>query len=131
MIPASVVPGTDFERFGLDGHVDYKDLRIFAAYVRSQDKIKDGRPDEDNDFASVQAFYSIKDGNANPRWVPLVRYDGYERNDGREDFADLTAQLTYYLMPNVKIFGQYTAQLKTPSGVDKVNRFTLQLQAAF
>lgn len=63
--------------------------------------------------------------------VPSVRFDHFEKNDGRDGFDEITLNLTYYLHENVKIFLEYFNQLDIPSGQETDSRVMLQVEAGF
>jgi len=66
-----------------------------------------------------------------PTWVPLIRYDSYERNDGNDQFNELTLNVGYYFRENAKGFIEYWQQLDTPDGVFEDSRLTLQMKVGF
>ncbi|MFQ5661280.1 MAG: hypothetical protein ACE5GZ_12715 [Gammaproteobacteria bacterium] len=129
--PASTTPGTDYQRYGVDAQLDYKQFRLQGVYMHAQDDLNDGTGNKDNDFFTLQSMYTFTNKNGSPTWVPLIRYDRFEQKDGKNDFDELTAQLNYYISENSKIFAQFWTQLNTPAGDEKNDRFTLQFQIAF
>jgi hypothetical protein len=121
--------GLDFSRYGLDFQADIGGARIQAAYVKAEDDVAGGGQDKNNVY-SIQGMYVIKDG-VRPKWVPVVRLDSYERNDGASEYQELTVNLTHYFTENVKGYIEYWDQLDVPAGETEDNRITLQVVAAF
>lgn len=119
----------DFTRFGVDAQADFNNIRLTGAYLYSKDDLMP-TGDENNDAWYLQAFYVLQDFYI-PKIVPLIRYDGYEDNDGNDQFDELTLNISFYLTENIKGFLEYWAQLDVPSGVDEDSRFTIQLAAGF
>ncbi len=93
-------------------------------------KTNDATGDEQNDAWYTQVLY-VFEKNARPLVVPLVRYDGFEKNDGRDQFNELTLNVTYYFTQNIKGFVEYWDQLDVPDGVTQDRRSTVQIAAAF
>ena len=118
-----------FSRTGVDFQADIAQTRVMGAYL----KAKDDRttPGEDkNDALYVQALHVFKDKDR-PTWVPLLRYDSYEKVNGRDQFDELTLNLGYYFTQNVKGYIEYWKQLDVPAGRTEDNRWTLQMYVAF
>ncbi len=115
----------DFNRMAIDTQADLKDIRIQAAYVMAKDDVI-GNTDKNNAF-SIQAYNVMKTKKGKPTWVQLVRLDNYERNDGTDEYNELTLNITHYLAQNIKAYIEYWDRFDTPAGVDKDNRLTLQL----
>ena len=42
-----------------------------------------------------------------PTWLPMVRFDGYEENDGKDSFTTTTLNLGYYFTQSIKGFVEY------------------------
>jgi hypothetical protein len=119
----------DFSRYGLDIQADYSNIRFTGAYLHAEDDLEISG-DEDNDAWYAQAFY-VYQKDARPLLVPLVRFDSYEQNDGKDDYGELTLNLGYYFTENIKGFVEYWTQIDKPSAVKRDNRFTVQIAAAF
>jgi len=75
-------------------------------------------------------MHVFKDGKR-PSWVPIVRYDTYEKNNGKDDFSELTLNLTHYFKQNIKGYVEYWKQLNTPDTVTEDDRVTAQLSVGF
>lgn len=119
-----------FSRTGLDVQADIADFRVNAVYVSAKDDDITGTTEEKNNAYYVQGLYVNKEGK-HPRWVPLLRYDSYEKADGADEYKELTANVSYYFRENAKIFLEYWKQLDVPSGETEDNRTTLQFAVAF
>jgi hypothetical protein len=126
----------DFTRIGIDGQFDFGDARIMGAFVMGKDDVAttglaaDDDSDVSNNALYVQGLYVVRDGGR-PTWVPLVRIDWYEMNDGNDDWTDLTLNLGYYFTENVKGMVEFWTQASRPDDADKDNRITLQVAGAF
>lgn len=120
----------DFKRYGLDAQADIGDARLTGVFIRGKDDRASGNGEDENDAWYLQGMYVIKD-DARPKIVPLVRLDGFQENDGNDDYKSYTLNLGYYFTQNIKGFAEFSSQYDTPSGVDEEKRYTLQVQAAF
>lgn len=127
----SVVAERDFSRYGLDVQADFGNTRVQGAWLQATDDNKSATAEEENNVWSVQALHTFKTKTGTPTWVPLVRFDSYEKNDGQDEFNELTLNLSYYIQQNIKGYLEYWDQIDTPEDVDDDNRVTLQLQMAF
>jgi hypothetical protein len=119
----------DFTRFGIDFQADVEDFRIQGIFVAASDDTPGGG-DDDNNAYTVQAMYVNADGDR-PRFVPVVRWDHREINDGSDDFDDLIVNFTYYIRQNIKVYAEYANRFNAPTSADETERFTIQLIAAF
>lgn len=119
----------DFSRIGFDVQADYSNMRFTGAYLHARDDSDTGAVEE-NDAWYAQAFYVFRKG-FRPVAVPLVRFDSYEENDGNDQYDELTLNLSYYFTQNIKGYAEYWTQTDKPEGVERDNRFTLQIVAAF
>jgi hypothetical protein len=125
----------DYSRLGFDAQIEAADFRITGAYVMATDDTAAGSEtrgsgEETNSAFYAQALYAFTQ-ESRPVFVPLVRYDGYEMNDGEDSYGDVTFHLSYYAIQNVKLSAEYWAEVAVPDGVEKDSRVTLQLAAAF
>ncbi|MBE0426386.1 MAG: hypothetical protein IBX72_07040 [Nitrospirae bacterium] len=119
----------DFSRYGFDLQVDYSNVRLTGAYLHAKDD-RDIAGNEDNDAWYAQAFYVWKK-DVRPLLVPLVRFDSYEKSDGKDEYKELTLNLGYYFTENIKGFVEYWTQTDKPDDVMRDNRITLQVVATF
>jgi len=118
-----------FSKYGIDTQIDIADFRINGAYMTTKDD-KPVAGDESNDFAYLEALYTMRDGGR-PTFVPLVRLDTFESNDGKDSTTAATLNLGYYFTENVKGFVEYRNEFDTPNGVEGKDRALVQLEAAF
>lgn len=120
----------DFQRWGIDGQLDYKNLRLQALYIEAEGDNAVGIQ-EDNSAFTAQAFYTFRKKTGRPTFVPLVRYDTFERRDGSEEAESITFNLGYYITQNVKIYAEYFHELDDFGAKKEEDRFTIQLFVAF
>ena len=125
----------DFSRTGLQFQADLQDLRVQGLFITATDD-RDaadirGPGEDDNDAFSLQALYTIRDDTLRPIWVPLIRLDSYETNDGADSFDELTLNLSYYFTQNIKGYLEYWDRYDAPTSAQEDNRITLQIIAAF
>jgi len=123
-------PRLDYSRYGIQTQADIGDARLQAIYVTASDD-QVGGGEHDNDSYSVQAFWTFLDDNLQPTFVPLVRFDSYEKNDGNDDFKEFTLNLTYYLRQNIRAYVEYWDRFDAPTNAQEDDRLTLQIIAAF
>ncbi|MFQ6006646.1 MAG: hypothetical protein ACE5OQ_14225 [Woeseia sp.] len=125
----------DFNRTGVQFQADVQDLRFQGLYITATDDRDPADPrgpgEDDNDTFSLQAFYTMRDDSLRPTWVPLIRYDSYETNDGVNSFDELTLNVSYYLSQNIKGYLEYWDRFDAPTPAQEDSRITLQLVAAF
>ncbi|HED32671.1 MAG TPA: hypothetical protein ENJ08_00445 [Gammaproteobacteria bacterium] len=124
----------DYSRTGFDFQVDLASTRISGGYVQAtDDNYQAGSVvgENDNVAMSVQAYHTFRTKSGKPGWVPLIRYDSYEKNDGQDQYDELTLNLGYYIQENAKGFIEYWDQIDTPDGIKGDSRLTLQLQVGF
>jgi hypothetical protein len=122
--------GRDFSRTGIDFQADVGNARLQGGFLKAKDDRAGGVGQDTNNVLSIQGMYVVKNG-ARPTWVPLVRFDQYERNDGADEYKELTLNLTHYFTQNVKGYLEYWTQLDVPAGKEKDNRITAQAVLAF
>lgn len=119
----------DFNRIGLDIQADFYKMRFLGVYLRAKDDL-DTTGDEKNDAWYAQAFY-VFEKNSRPLVVPLLRYDSYEKKDGKDRFDEVTLNVSYYFTQNIKGFVEFWTQTDIPNGATRDHRFTVQIVAAF
>jgi hypothetical protein len=120
-----------FDRIGIDFQGDFRDLRLQAAYSTANDDVAGGGPgDVSGDAFSIQAMYINRENGA-PKFVPLIRIDQRSTDGVDADYTEVTLNLTYYFMQNIKGYIEYWDQISTPAGVDSVSRITAQLHVVF
>lgn len=120
----------DYTRFGIDAQADIGNFRVQGVYMKAEDDNVGATATDKNTSWYAQAQYTMmKDGR--PTFVPLVRFDNYEKNDGQDEYREFTLNLGYYFTQNIKGYLEYWDQYDTPSTVDEDNRLTIQFDAAF
>ncbi len=121
----------DYSRAGVQFQADVAAARIQALYISAKDDLASGMGDETNNALSIQAFWAFTDDSLRPTWVPLIRYDRYEMNDGKDDYGELVLNLTYYFKQNIKGYVEYWDRFDAPTSAQEDDRLTVQLVAAF
>jgi len=122
---------TEFDRTGFDFQLDAANTRISGGYIIANDETLSTPGEKENIAMSFQAFHTMRSKSGKPTWVPLIRYDSYEKNDGNDQFNELTLNVGYYFRENAKGFIEYWQQLDTPDGVFEDSRLTLQMKVGF
>ena len=141
MLGAFTMDGTDkdtdrdFNRTGVQFQADLADFRLQALFITASDD-RDaldprGPGEDDNDAASLQAFYTFYDDSLRPTWVPLIRFDTYETNDGVDSFDEVTLNIGYYFTQNIKGYLEYWDRFDAPTTAQEDSRVTLQFVGAF
>jgi predicted porin len=120
------VEDLSYSRTGIDFMSDFGSSRLQVGYITARDDQVGGSSTSDKVF-SVQGMHTYKTEKGKPTWVPLARYENYTKNDGDDTYADLVLGVSYYLSENVKTMVEYKSDLDAPSGVDKENRATVQI----
>lgn len=121
-----------FSRYGMDFQADLGNTRLQAAVVRAADDNAGVPGEAENTAHSIQLTHIFTRGESRmPTWVPLARYDSYEKADGSQEYNELTLHMSYFFDQNVKGFVEYWEQLDVPTGLNKDNRLTLQLAVGF
>ncbi len=118
--------GLDFNRYGFDLQAEIGDsFNLFFVYLFASDELALGTGvDEKNNSFYGELFWVFYNKKQSPSFVPLVRIENYEINDGVDTYTDLTANLSYYLSQNVKLSVEYWANVSVPAGVTKGDRIT-------
>ena len=126
----------DFSRAGVQFQADVlQDLRLQGLFIAGTDD-RDaadirGPGEDDNDAFSLQALYTFRDDTLRPTWVPLIRLDSFETDDGASSFDELTLNLGYYFNQNIKAYIEYWDRYDAPTSAQEDSRITLQVVAAF
>ena len=119
----------DYTRTSLDVQATVNNLVLTGAYLNAEDDNTASTAQIENTAFFVQATYIIGDGGR-ATWVPLVRYDVYEKNNGAEDIKELTATVSHYFTENIQGFIEFWNRSGDGTTLDD-DRLTLQLMAAF
>ena len=119
----------DFSRAGLDAQADIGNTRLMGAYLKATDDNSTATVEEDNNAIYVEARYAFTK-NGRPTFVPLLRLDSYEKNNGQDDFDEITVQAAYYFTENARGFVEYW-DVSGPTSADDDNMVTLQVDVGF
>ncbi|MGH8863994.1 MAG: hypothetical protein ACREVZ_05045 [Burkholderiales bacterium] len=126
-----------YTRYGVDSQIDVGNSRINLAYIQGTDDdcgASDctglATSEHDNDAYSAQWFYTFTTEGGRPTFVPLIRFDHTEANDGSDESDDFVVNLTYYLRENVKAYVEYWDH-SGPTPEDDDSRITLQAYVGF
>lgn len=92
-------------------------IRLSGAYLWAKDDLGQGRSAHNRAWYAQALFASMSKGD--PKWVPVVRYDEYTKNDRQDVFSELTLNLTYYFVENFRAHLEHWRQLDVPAGSDK------------
>jgi len=129
------VTSRDFSRSGVQFQADIEDLRLQGLFIAGTDDRDPldlrGPGEDDNNAFSLQAIYTVLNDSLRPTWVPLIRLDSYETNDGMESFDEVTLNLGYYFTQNIKGYVEYWNRYDAPTSAQEDSRITLQLVAGF
>jgi len=118
----------DFTRNGIDAQADIGNIRLMGALLRASDD--NGTPvADDNTAAYIEARYTFMD-QGSPSFVPLLRLDSYEKNNGRDNYDEVTAQLAYYLAENARGSIEYW-RVNGPTSATDDSTVTLQVEVGF
>ena len=135
-VAAVTVPGSaaieqrDYQRLGIDAQADIGNTRVQFAYVAGTDDTTTPGTEVDNDVMSVQAYYVMKTGTGAPTWVPLIRFDSFESNDGKDQDDEITLNVTRYFEQNIKGYIEYWTKSAEDSNNDE-ERLTVQIAVGF
>lgn len=119
----------DYSRASIDVQAAINDLHLTGVYMNAEDDNSTATVNEENAAFYVQATYVLSNGD-HAAWVPLVRFDSYEKNNGTEDISELTVNVTHYFTENIKGFIEYWDRSGDGSTSDD-DRLTVQLYASF
>lgn len=122
---------TEYQRLGVDAQVDIGSARVQLAVVSAtDDDVATPGAELDNDSISLQAYFVMKSKSGAPTWVPLVRFDSYDKNNGTEDYNEVTVNIARYITQNSKAYLEYWDR-SGPTEADDADRITLQLAVGF
>lgn len=132
-----MIKDLEFSRIGLDFKANYGNTYFQGAYLVAADDKTDGAgntvsgEDKNNAF-TFQMYHILKKGKTKkPLFVPLLRYDSFESNDGDDTSDEITLNVSYYLKENAKAYVEYWKQLSVPGNASKKSRATVQVQVGF
>ena len=119
----------DYSRTGFDVQATVSDLTITGAYLQAEDDNTAATALLENNAFFVQATYVMANGGR-ATWVPLLRYDAYEKNNGVEEIEELTLTVSHYFTENIQGYIEYWDRSGDGATLDD-DRMTLQIMAAF
>ena len=120
----------DYSRTGVDFQMDIAGTRLLAAYLQADDDNTTATATAKNKAYYVQGAHVFQ-GSDGPTWVPVLRYDSYQKNNGADEYKEASLNLTYYFAENIKGSVVYLNQFDVPAGAIKDHRKTLQFVATF
>lgn len=126
----------DYRRVGVDLQARFKNFTAMAVYLQGRDDIFSGGREVNNAWYT-EVFYTIKrdvlQRGSFPGFmlVPIVRFDSYERNNGRAKYSDLTMNLSYFPWENTKAFVEFLRAIDRPAPGPKDWRVIGQFVLAF
>ncbi len=119
----------DFSRTGFDAQADIGNIRLMGALLQATDDNSTATAEEDNNATYVEARYIFTE-SGRPTFVPLLRLDSYEKNNGQDNYDEITLQLGYYFTENARGFIEYW-DISGPASTDDDNLVTLQVDIGF
>lgn len=125
------VSDREYSRVGIDFLAEVKDFRISGVYINAKDDTPDLLGDVSNNAWSVQGSYVFKKENGQPTFVPTIRLDQYEKNNGMDKYSEVSVNLAYYPVQNAKVYLEYWDRFDVPTGAAKNHRLTLQAVFSF
>ncbi len=120
----------DLSRWGIDWNLAFNNLYIVGMFMNAQEELMGGGPTNDNNAGYVEVFFT-QQRDDRPFFVPLVRYDFTEANDGVDQISSITAQLGVYVRENFKLALEYTTETDQVPGVPESDRTTLMADVVF
>lgn len=121
----------DYSRRGFDAQAEWNNFRFMGAWLTAEDDDNvTATTESDNDAWYLQGQYMFKE-NGRPTFVPMIRYDTFEKSNGTEEFNELTLNVSYYFTQNIKGYLEYWDQLDVPVGETEDSRITLQFALGF
>lgn len=127
---AAAIEQRDYQRVGIDAQADIGDARVQLMFISGSDDTTTPGTEVDNDAMTLQAYYVFKTSNGAPTWVPLIRFDNYDKNNGADSFDELTLNVTYYFEQNIKGYIEYWDR-SAPIAANDDDRVTIQLAVGF
>lgn len=104
-------------------------LTVNAAYMRAEDDLVGGFGDESNTAYYVQGFYNFM-SEGRPLFTPVLRFDSYEANDGRDKITAWTLGVSHFLRENIKLRAEFSTR-DGDGAIEDDDRFTIQIDAFF
>jgi hypothetical protein len=119
---------TDISRWGIDFDLNWDDIHLVGMWMDAEEELLGIT--ESNDAYYIEFYYTHQRNNR-PFFVPVVRYDLKEANDGKDDVAALSAQLGFFVVENFKLALEYYDELDQVPGKTKGDRVTLLADLSF
>lgn len=120
---------TQATHVGVDWNLGFGNLYADGMFLSS--KSETATMSETNKSADAEFFYTLINKNNRPFFVPVVRYDWTEVNNGADSQSTLTAQGGFYVLENAKLALEYSAEVGTVGNAPKSNRLTVLADIAF
>jgi hypothetical protein len=122
----------EYQRIGLDAQADIGDTRVQLMFISASD---DGigaqtGAENDNDAVSIQAYHVFKSSSGAPIWVPLIRFDSYDKKNGTASYDEMVLNVTYYFEQNIKGYVEFWDKSDADPTKDD-DRLTVQLAVGF
>jgi len=121
----------DYTRYAIDTEWTTLSNRLIvnAAYMQADDDLVGGVGNESNTAYYVQGFYNFL-SEGRPLFTPIVRFDSYEANNGREQVESWTVGVSHFLRENIKLRAEFST-LDGDRAIFDEDRFTIQIDALF
>ena len=127
---SAAIEERDYQRIGFDAQADIGNTRVQFAFVSGTDDTTTPGTEVDNDVISLQAYHVMKTATGTPTWVPLIRFDSYDKKDGAETIDEVTLNLTRYFEQNIKGYIEYWDR-SGDGGTADDDRVTVQAVVGF
>jgi len=128
---SAAIASREYQRSGIDAQLDIGHTRVQLALLSATDDTTTPGTEVDNDALSIQAMHIFKTKTGKPTFVPLIRLDNYEQNNGADKYKEMTLNVSYYFTQNVKGYLEFWDRYDVPTGKAEDDRTTLQLFVAF
>ena len=115
-----------FHRAGFDFQIEKRGLTVYGTLMHTKDDLVAGG-DETHTLGYVEGFY-IFPMRAIHSIVPLLRIDLLSDVNDR---TDLTFNLNFYVVENIKTYFEWWQNIESPSGTDNDWRATWQIDFSF
>ncbi len=118
-----------FTRTSIDAQADLGDFRIMGAFMLASGDNATGTTKENNRAMFGEARYIIN-RNSQPLWMPLLRVDSYQKNNGSDEYLEVTLHLSYYIKQNVRTYIELLNK-DAPVSTDDDYTITAQVELGF
>ena len=117
----------DFSRVALDFQGGFGPALFQGSYLKAKDD-NTSQVSESNDAYYIEGRY-IFESNGQPTWVPLLRFNNYEKSDGKDSYDEIVASVSYYVTENARAFLEYM-DLSAPTSANDNKQVTFQFEIA-